>query len=42
MLVCKEVYEWLKELDDDSPWAEEEMDPLAWEAGRAAGWAEIA
>lgn len=41
VLVRKEVYERLKELYDDSPWTEEEMDALAWEAGRAAGWDEM-
>lgn len=41
VLVRKEVYERLKELYDDSPWTEEEMDALAWEAGRAAGWEEM-
>ena len=41
VLVRKEVYEWLKELYDDSPWTDEEMDALAWEAGRAAGWDEM-
>lgn len=41
VLVRKEVYQWLKELYNDSPWTDEEMDALAWEAGRAAGWEEM-
>jgi hypothetical protein len=41
VLVRKEVYERLKDLYDDSPWTDEEMDALAWEAGRASGWDEM-
>ncbi|MCI0461620.1 MAG: hypothetical protein L0Z62_32115 [Gemmataceae bacterium] len=33
VLVRREVYERLKELYDDSPWTDEEMDALAEEAG---------
>lgn len=39
VLVRAEVYERIKELlYDDSPWTDEEMDLLAWEAGQTAGW----
>jgi hypothetical protein len=39
VLVRKEVYERMREaLYDDSPWTDEEMDALAWEAGQHAGW----
>ena len=38
-LVGKETYEHLQELlYDDSPWTDEEMDALAWETGKNAGW----
>jgi hypothetical protein len=39
VVVRKENYERMKELlYDDSPWTDEEMDALAWEAGKHAGW----
>jgi hypothetical protein len=39
VLVRKEVYDRMREaLYDDSPWTDEEMDALAWEAGKHAGW----
>lgn len=38
-LVGKETYERLqKMLYDDSPWTDEEMDAMAWETGKNAGW----
>jgi len=38
-LLGKESFERLQEmLYDDSPWTDEEMDALAWEAGKNAGW----
>jgi len=33
VLVRREVYEQLQEEYDDSPWTDEEMEALAWEAG---------
>ena len=42
VLVRKETYDRMKELlYDDSPWTDEEMDALAWEAGRYAGWEDM-
>lgn len=42
VLVREEVYERMKELlYDDSPWTDEEMELLAWEAGAGAGWEEM-
>ncbi len=39
VLVRAAVYERLKELlYDASPWTDEEMVLLAWEAGKLAGW----
>lgn len=39
VLVSADVYERLLESQyDDSPWAPEERDALAWEAGKHAGW----
>src|SRR4051794_7455116 len=36
------VYDRMKELlYDDSPWTDEEMDALAWEAGQHAGWGDM-
>jgi hypothetical protein len=38
-VVDKATYERLQELGyDDSPWTDDEMDALAWEAGKHAGW----
>jgi hypothetical protein len=35
-------YKRLKENEyDDSPWTREELQALAWEAGKAAGWEEM-
>ena len=42
VLVRKEIYERMKELVyDDSPWTDEEMDALAWAAGKHTGWEEM-
>jgi hypothetical protein len=42
VVIRKDVYERLKELlYDDSPWTDEEMDALAWEAGQHAGWGDM-
>jgi hypothetical protein len=42
VLVRKAVYDRMKELlYDDSPWTDEEMELLAWEAGKTAGWEEM-
>jgi len=35
-------YERLKESEyDDSPWTREELETLAWEAGKLAGWEDM-
>jgi hypothetical protein len=38
-----DAYEPLRSLleYDDTPWTDEEMEALAWEAGQAAGWDEM-
>jgi hypothetical protein len=42
ILIRKETYERMQELlYDDSPWTDEEMELLAWEAGKSAGWEEM-
>ncbi len=42
VLLRQEVYEQLtSEQYDDSPWTDEEMELLAWEAGKLAGWEEM-
>lgn len=39
VLVRADVYDRLiQEGYDDSPWTDEEMELLAWEAGKDAGW----
>jgi hypothetical protein len=39
VLLRQEVYERLmSEAYDDNPWTDEEMELLAWEAGKDAGW----
>jgi hypothetical protein len=39
VVLREDVFERLRELVyDDSPWTDEEMESLAWEAGRHAGW----
>ena len=42
VVITKEEYERMQEsLYDDSPWTDEEMELLAWEAGKLAGWEEM-
>jgi hypothetical protein len=42
VLIPADEYERLKEHEyDDSPWTKEELQVLAWEAGRRAGWEDI-
>lgn len=42
VVITKENYERMQEsLYDDSPWTDEEMELLAWEAGKLAGWEEM-
>jgi hypothetical protein len=40
VLLRQDVYERLIEYDD-SPWTDEEMELLAWETGKLAGWEEM-
>jgi hypothetical protein len=42
VLVRVEEYERLKQDEyDDSPWTREELEALAWEAGKSAGWEDL-
>src|SRR3984893_2302533 len=42
VLLRVDEYERLKEDEyDDSPWTREELQALAWEAGRRAGWEDM-
>jgi hypothetical protein len=42
VLLRVDEYERLKEDEyDDSPWTREELQALAWEAGKHAGWEEM-
>jgi PHD/YefM family antitoxin component YafN of YafNO toxin-antitoxin module len=42
VLLRADEYKRLKENEyDDSPWTREELQALAWEAGKAAGWEEM-
>jgi hypothetical protein len=42
VLLRDEEYKRLKDKDyDDSPWTKEELQTLAWEAGKQAGWEEM-
>lgn len=42
VLLRVDDYERLTKLDyDDSPWTREEMETLAWEAGKSIGWEEM-
>lgn len=42
VVIPKETYDRMQEsLYDDSPWTDEEMELLAWEAGKLAGWEEM-
>jgi hypothetical protein len=42
VLLRVDEYERLREQDyDDSPWTRDELQALAWEAGKRAGWEEM-
>lgn len=42
ILLRQDLYERMKADDyDDSPWTDEEMELLAWEAGKHAGWEDM-
>lgn len=41
VLLRVDEYERLREEYDDSPWTREELQSLAWEAGKAAGWEDM-
>ncbi len=42
VLLRQDVYERLIDKDyDDSPWTDAEMELLAWEAGKNAGWEDM-
>jgi hypothetical protein len=42
VLLREDVYQRLLDKDyDDSPWTAEEMELLAWEAGKQAGWEDM-
>ena len=42
VLLPEAEYQRLKEQEyDDSPWTKEELQALAWEAGKEAGWEEM-
>jgi hypothetical protein len=42
VLLRQDVYQRLTQPEyDDSPWTEEEMELLAWEAGKQAGWEDM-
>lgn len=42
ILLRVEEYERLKAAEyDDSPWSREELQTLAWEAGKAIGWEDM-
>lgn len=42
VLVPEESYELLRKLAyDDSPWTEDELEQLAWEAGAMVGWEDM-
>jgi hypothetical protein len=42
VLLRQDVYEHLTDREyDDSPWTDEEMELLAWEAGKEAGWEDM-
>jgi hypothetical protein len=40
VLVRQDLYQRLTEYDD-SPWTDEEMELLVWEAGKEAGWEDM-
>lgn len=42
VLLRQDVYERLLDKDyDDNPWTDEELELLAWEAGKQAGWEDM-
>jgi hypothetical protein len=41
VLIQASVFQRLQDLYDDSPWTDEEMELLAWEAGKSIGWEEM-
>jgi hypothetical protein len=42
VLLRQDVYQRLKNKEyDDSPWTDDEMELLAWEAGKQAGWEDM-
>jgi hypothetical protein len=41
VLLRVDEYERLKEEYDDNPWTREELQSLAWEAGKQVGWEEM-
>jgi hypothetical protein len=41
VLLSVHEYERLTEEYDDSPWTREELDAIAWEAGKHIGWEEM-
>jgi hypothetical protein len=42
VLLRQDMYERLTDKPyDDSPWTDEEMELLAWEAGKVAGWEDM-
>lgn len=42
VLLRVDEYQHLKEAEyDDSPWTREELQSLAWEAGKHAGWEDV-
>ena len=42
VLLRQDVYRRLTDEEyDDSPWTDEEMELLAWEAGKQAGWEDM-
>ena len=38
VLMNAAVYDRLQEIYDDSPWTDDEMELLAWQAGQTIGW----
>lgn len=41
VLLPVDEYERLREDYDDSPWTREELQALAWEAGKSIGWEDM-
>ena len=40
VVIRRDLYDHLTDYDD-SPWTDEEMELLAWEAGKHAGWEDM-